>query len=249
MGIWRNYITKFCSCVFVAYTKTLDGQGLRLTTHSSDAGGQEGLHYSCCPHENNSIKCRHTWQNGPQSRLVKYCSEQTHPKRHRKNEWATVIENGNGETNISHRLTEIFHPPPIADCTKSLAKNGFTTFSHRGNIDWIFCDDLQHVERSSAALFLRKKKKKDNDRNCDFKVLNSVKGDCTLSERTRVEGHKENKPLRLKVEGACYCTANTHFRFPYCLTTSLSALHGLCHKASKKRRLPLSKKRRKQGTV
>lgn len=52
----------------------------------------------------------------------------------------------------------------------------------------------------------------------------------------------KKKPLRLKVEGTCYCTANMHFQFPYCSTTSLSALHGL-YKASK------ANERWKHGTV
>lgn len=73
-----------------------------------------------------TVDNRHTWQKSPQSQLVKYCSEQTDLCIDPKNQWATVIVDGN---NISHRLTEIFYPPTLmADCTKSSVKNVFTTF-------------------------------------------------------------------------------------------------------------------------
>lgn len=67
------------------------------------------------------------------------------------------------------------------------------------------------------------------------------------SVRTQVWKHKSlSLGWRLKVEVACYCTANTHFQFPYCLTASL---HGLCHGAGREQRFPLFKITWKKRTL
>jgi len=43
---------------FVLVFLFLDGQGPQVPTPSLDAGEQERLYYSWCPHENNSINYR-----------------------------------------------------------------------------------------------------------------------------------------------------------------------------------------------
>lgn len=86
-----------------------------------------------------------------------------------KNEWATVIEDRKGEENISHRLTVIFHPPPLmATCTKSLVLQHSEDLTHRLNIIGLPAMTYNMYRGNFWEKTL------DNDRNYNFKSLQRV---------------------------------------------------------------------------